>query len=231
MFDTFDSRALRLADCYAQRFMKPGTYRYAVLPAGAHCLTDERPFVINVGNESTRKKMNQETVLVTAERGRFGVAKDQQEVRIEPGDLVLWHCADRGAMPFTVVGDKEFFGSHRLVNESGYSHAFSAAGEYHWADAYGSGAGGVVRVRDLACREPSDLKKWREKMSRATVVMISDGHAEPAEVEIAVGQTVFFAVTKGQGISITDRRMLEAHRARHGPGEKTEHGRSPATAG
>ncbi len=222
MFDTFDSRALRLTDCYAQRFMKAGTYRYAVLGAGAHCMTGERPFVINVSKESTRKKMSQVTVLVTIERGRFRVEKEQEEVRIEPGDLVLWHCTDRKAMPFTVIGDKDFFGSHRLVNESGYSHAFGAAGEYHWVDAYGSGAGGVVRVQDAVCREPADFQRLREKMCTGTVVMISDGRAEPREVEISTGQTVFFAVTKGPGISITDRRALEAQRPRHGAGEKEQ---------
>ena len=34
--------------------------------------------------------------------------------------------------------------------------------------------------------------------------MISDGQPEPAEVEIMLGQTVFFAVVKGPGVSITE---------------------------
>jgi hypothetical protein len=38
--------------------------------------------------------------------------------------------------------------------------------------------------------------------------MISDNEAQPPEVEILTGQTVFFAVTKSKGISVTDERLL-----------------------
>ena len=39
--------------------------------------------------------------------------------------------------------------------------------------------------------------------------MIEKDKAEPAEVEIAVGQTVFFAVlVTGPGITITDERLI-----------------------
>ena len=34
--DQLDSRVLRFTDSYAQRFMRPGTYRYGVVAAGAH---------------------------------------------------------------------------------------------------------------------------------------------------------------------------------------------------
>ena len=55
MMDTLDSRALRFTDCYAQRFMKAGTYPYNVLPVMGHCVSSERPFTIRVkdaGSES-----------------------------------------------------------------------------------------------------------------------------------------------------------------------------------
>lgn len=35
MTENLDSRALRNIDCYGQRFMKPGTYAYALVPAGS----------------------------------------------------------------------------------------------------------------------------------------------------------------------------------------------------
>ena len=38
--------------------------------------------------------------------------------------------------------------------------------------------------------------------------MIQNGKAEPASVEIVTGQTVFFAIVKAPGISITDERIL-----------------------
>jgi plastocyanin len=206
MIDALDSRALRLTDCYGQRFMKAGTYRYHVLPVGGHYMTEERPFSVKVTDRAGQAKMTQHSLVVTIDRGRFRV--DREDVAIGTGDLVLWNCPDPKAMPYMVVGDKEFFGSHRLLNESGYSHAFGSAGEYQWRDAYGSGLSGVVRVRNPECKTEPDFQRWHKSLAKGTLVTIGDGRAEPREVDIVTGQTVFFAVTKGPGISITDQRLL-----------------------
>lgn len=206
MLDSFDSRALRLTDCYGQRFMKAGTFHYHVLPAGAECVVDERPFVITAVETKGKSGMTQHHVTVRAEGAAFKV--DPPELQIEAGDLVLWHCPDAKAVPYAVVGDKDFFASTRLLNESGFTHAFSAAGEYRWRDAYGSDVGGVIRVRDPSCKNHNDVRKWRAALGSATLVMISDNKAQPPEVEILTGQTVFFAVTKSKGVSVTDERLL-----------------------
>lgn len=215
MIDAFDSRALRLTDCYAQRFMKAGTYRYHVLVVGGQHVTAERPFTVKVKERAAQTRMTQHTVAVKAEGGKFRV--DRVEVAIEAGDLVLWNCADPTTVPYMVVGDKEFFGSHRLLNESGYSHAFGLAGEYHWQDAYGGGAAGVVRVTNPQCKTEPDFRRWHTSLAKGTLVTISDGRAEPREVDIATGQTVFFVITKGPGISITDQRLLARHDGGHRP--------------
>ena len=214
MLDAFDSRALRLTDCYGQRFMKAGTYRYAVLPVGGHYVTEERPFTVKVTERGAQTKMVQHSVVVNVDRGKFRV--DRDEVAIGVGDLVLWNCPDSKAMPYMVVGDQEFFGSHRLVNESGYSHAFGLAGEYRWKDAYGSAVAGVVRVKNPECTTEPDFQRWHKALTKGTLVTIGDGRAEPREVDIHTGQTVFFAITKGPGISITDQRLL----GRQGEGPK-----------
>jgi plastocyanin len=211
MLDSFDSRALRLTDCYGQRFMKVGTFRYHVLPAGADCIVDERPFVVNVVETKGKDGMNQHDVTVRADGAAF--AADPPELTIEAGDLVLWHCPNAKAVPYMVVGDKEFFASTRLLNESGFTHAFGAAGEYRWRDAYGSDVGGVIRVRDPSCKNHQDMKKWRAALSSPALVMITDDKAQPPEVEILTGQTVFFAVTKSKGVSVTDERLLGKARA------------------
>jgi plastocyanin len=218
MTDALDSRALRLTDCYGQRFMKAGVYRYHVLPVGGHFVTEDRPFTVKV-TERPPGKMTQHTVLVKFDGGKFGV--DREDITIGSGDLVLWHCPDPKATPYMVIGDKEFFDSHRLVNESGYSHAFGLAGEYHWRDAHGSGAAGVVRVKPPTCKAPQDYERWHRSLAKGTVVMITDARAEPREVEIATGQTVFFAITKGPGISITDERLLARQGGGH-PGTSTK---------
>lgn len=213
MIDTFDSRALRVTDCYGQRFMKPGTYRYHVVPAHGHGITEERPFSIEVKERGSQPKMSQKSVVVSS-RGR-GFAVQPEVLTIETGDIVLWNCPDSKALPYSVIGDKEFFGSHRLTNECGYTHAFGSAGEYRWLDAYGSGASGTVQVKNPECRHQADLDRWRKLLKKGTVVMVTHGRAEPHDVQIVTGQTVFFAITKGPGISITDERVL-ADRQRAG---------------
>ena len=214
MTDTFDSRALRATDCYGQRFMKAGTYPYAIVGAHAHCMTDERPFVVKVGESTGKPKLGQRTLIITLDAGRFHV--EPSEVTIDAGDLVLWNCPNTKAMPYMVVGDKEFFGSSRLVNESGYSHAFAAPGNYAWRDAYGSGASGTIRVSDPVCRSQAELEQWRQSLRKGALITIDDRTAHPREVAIVTGQTVFFAVTKGPGISITDERLLTRTADVHG---------------
>jgi plastocyanin len=206
--NTLDSRALGFGDCYGQRFMKPGTYRYDVVSAGGGPLVSDFPFTIEVVAAEGESAMKQHDVVVKT-KGR-GFAVDQEVVTIGEGDLVLWACADPNAHAFEVRGDQAFFGSGALTNECGYSHAFGTPGEHHWADALGGSAGGVVRVKDVRCSSPAELATWRKRLSRGTVVMINDGKAEPAEVDVVMGQRVFFAVVNGAPMTITDTALLSA---------------------
>jgi plastocyanin len=210
MYDEFDSRALRRTDCFGQRFMKAGTYRYGVFPANGQHLSLERPFAIKVDEARPGQRMKQHTVTLSVVKGGF--KPDKPEITIEAGDMVVWNCPEKAMTPYAVVGDKEFFASSRLVNECGYSHAFGLPGDYHWVDAFGGPVQGVVRVRDPGVKTKDDLEKWRQTLAQGTVVMIDDQQAKPREIEIFVGQTVFFAVTKSAGLSITDERLLETRK-------------------
>lgn len=208
MYNAFDSRALGRADCYAQRFMRPGQYRYNIVPGYGQALSTDFPFVIKVDdNESNDREMSQHNLCV-GPSGK-GFAPHSNELRIGVGDMVVWNGG--GEIPFAVVGDQDFFNSHRMVNECGFSHAFGQAGDYHWRDAFGSNLSGLVRVRNPDCSDDASLMKWRESLSNGNIVMISDGKADHAELDIYTGQTVFFAIVKTPGISITDARILETH--------------------
>jgi plastocyanin len=208
MYNELDSRALGRADCYAQRFMRIGDYHYNIVPGHGQALSTDYPFVIHV-DESGKKaaKMTQHSLRVTPSGNGFTVAPATLTIAV--GDMVVWNGG--GDIPFAVVGDQDFFNSHKMVNECGFSHAFGTAGEYHWRDAFGSELAGVVRVRDPDCRKDPDLKKWREALSKGNLVMINDGKADQTELDIYTGQTVFFALVKTSGISITDSRLLEHH--------------------
>lgn len=204
--DNLDSRSLRLTDCYGQRFMREGKYAWAALPAGGGVIDLERPHTIEVTPRRKDGKMTQHDVQLRW-RGRQFVP-DQPQLAIEVGDLVVWHCPDAEAPGWEIAGDQAFFGSAALVNECGYSHAFGTPGRYEWADAHGSGLGGVVHVEAVHCKGADDIARWRKQIADAALVMVQGGKAQPAEVKVVVGQTVYFAVVTGPGITVTDRRLL-----------------------
>lgn len=208
--DSFDSRALRYTDAYGQRFMREGTYRYHLGKAGSGRLGEHATYTIRVEGGEKNHKMRQHTILVLHKDGGF--EPDDPEIAIQAGDLVMWACRQAAAPAFEVVGSKDFFGSASLVNECGYAHAFSAPGDYEWTDANGGKAHGVVHVRDPKCRNQKEIDKWQKKLGKGALVMITDEKVEPGELEIVTGQTVYFAVVKSGGISITDRRVAEVSR-------------------
>jgi plastocyanin len=222
MSENLDSRALRNTDCYGQRFMKPGIYPYALVPAGGAGASSDFPYVVEVVEKSSERDggMNQSTVTVrfvkerhgdccderTSDPGRF--VPDQERVTVEAGDMVVWNSPDAATRPFGVDGQKEFFSSSVLTNECGYTHVFMTPGEHEYVDANGSGLRGVVRVADPKPRNTDDLRAWQARLGEGALVMINDGRPEPAEVEIMLGQTVFFAVVTGPGVTITDASLV-----------------------
>jgi plastocyanin len=206
MMDTFDSRALRYTDCYGQRFMRPGVYRYGLGPAGACVPSPERSFRIEVAGSERPGGMA--THYVTVRKDDARLQADPPLLAIAVGDLVIWHCPHSAAYPYVVDGEADFFGSAKLVNESGFSHAFTSPGEYAWADAHGSRLHGVVHVATADVGSEAARCRWLERLRQGALVLIDGDHAEPARVEIVTGQTVFFTIVKGPGVTITDRRLL-----------------------
>lgn len=210
-----DSRAIGWASCFAQRFMRPGTYRYSVVPGYGQSLASDYPYSVVVGDRKTGE-MSQHDVRVSDEGRGFTV--DRPEISIGLGDLVLWSGHGRTRAAFAIVGEQEFFNSHRMVNECGYSHAFGTPGEYRWVDAFGSSVGGRIRVRQPeGCDGPEGLARWQKRLGEGHLVMIADGRADKDQLDVLVGQTVFFAVVTGPGISITDERLLELGRTPDSP--------------
>lgn len=203
-----DSRHLQATDCYGQRFMREGGYRYHALPAGGGAVNLDRPFSIQVGPRKSEGKMTQHHVALRWDGQRF--LPEREQLAIEAGDLVSWNCPDQKAPAYEIAGDKPFFDSSLLTNECGYSHAFGLPGTYRWRDANGSGLSGVVRVKAVQCATRADLAHWRAQLGKAQLVMVHQGKAEPAEVDIVVGQTVYFAIVTGPGITITDERLADA---------------------
>lgn len=211
MMDTFDSRALRFTDCYGQRFMRPAVYCYGLAFAGACVPSPEQSFQIEVAGSERPGGMA--THYVTVRKDGSRLQADPPLLAIAVGDLVIWHCPHSAAYPYAVDGEADFFGSAKLVNESGFSHAFTSPGDYVWADAHGSRLQGVVHVAKADVGSEAARCRWLELVRQGALVMIDGEQAEPVRIEIVTGQTVFFAIVKGPGVTVTDRRLLSHNSA------------------
>ena len=208
--DTLDSRALSYVDCFARRFAKAGSVTYGITSASVRCgLHDEDAFVIDVQErrQAGGKGENaQHDVTVKMKAGRFTV--EPAKLSIQAGDVVMWHAASSAVPGFIVSGQAGDlrFSSASLDAESLYTHAFGVPGTYEWGDTGQSKIGGRVVVKDLDTKSKEDCEKWMSSLSEGALVTIK-GRAEPQQVEIVTGQTVFFAVVDAPGITITDQRL------------------------
>jgi plastocyanin len=198
-----DSRSLGPFDCYSLRFPRPGTYPYAVTRTGLRGLTADRPFTVIVTDDRP-DEIAQHDVTVTW-TGRELVA-DPAELTITTGDVVLWH-GDGAGVPFEIHGDDDLIDSGSLRDQSGYTHFFGNPGRYTWIDANGSGLRGSITVRDPEAAGPRGRARWLAQLSQGHVVTIDGEKAEPAELEIVTGQTVYFAVVAAPGITVTDESL------------------------
>lgn len=211
--NSLDSRFLRLGDCFVQKFSKAGTYKYIVTAGPGSFLpgTEGKNAVVvepSKGKEKEGSESGQHVVVVRLKDGNLVAEPARLEVGL--GDTVLWHTPDRATPGFAVIGEgKEgTFSSAALAAEAVYTHAFGSPGTYEWVDANGSSLRGEIVVEQMEVKQPHDRRKWVESLAKGTLIHIVGEKAEPSRVKILSGQTVFWAVEKAAGISITDSRLV-----------------------
>jgi plastocyanin len=203
---TLDSRSLGYTNTFGRSFREPGSVRYRLAGAAFACgIRDELPFAIEVADGGGEPA--QHDVTVRQEGG--DLVADPRELSIAAGDFVLWHSA-RATPGYTVQGDGAggAFDSSALTEQTLYTHAFGLPGEYRWVDANRRSVSGVVTVTTLDSDVREECDKWTASLAEGTLVTIDGDRPDPPEVTILAGQTVFFAVTRGDGITVTDDRLL-----------------------
>ncbi len=212
--NTLDSRLLHFTDCFAHRFSTPGTFRYDVSPLpsmfaprrhdGDDDDENEGAHVVVVETEGAQR---QHHVRVSVVRGRLTVSPRRLEV--SAGDLVCWSADHSVTTGYVVRGriGSATVDSAALHHESVFTHAFGVAGDVEYADAGGSGLRGRVRVVHPG-QQDERRERWAASVGQGTLVHVRGEQAEPAEVEILVGQTVFWAIEDAPGVSITDVTRL-----------------------
>lgn len=211
-----DSRMLGQVNTFIQKVTEPGDLvidlRDAV--AGFVPLNEDAPMKMKVkaSRKSAAELRNggkQHDLPIRFDKGKFEATEPPQGV--EQGDVLVFHPADRGQRHFAVSGrvGERSFSSTELVDQAVYTHAFGRAGTYRWADANGSKVGGEIVVRDDPATGKQGAERAIERMAEGAVVHIVGDDVTPRKLEITTGQTVFFAVEKTKGITITDVRLLE----------------------
>lgn len=207
--NSLDSRFLSFGDTFAQNFPRPGRYSYTFgQPVANRFAPDGTRFTINVKEAADKEREGQQHNVVVRQEGKT-LKADPPALEIEAGDLVLWAALDSSTPGFSVSGrsENDSFSSAALAREALYTHAFGSPGVFDWEDANGRRVAGKVTVTMPETKSARETDAYKERLTRATLVTISGEKVEPAQVEVVVGQTVFFAVEKADGITITDRRL------------------------
>ncbi|HUB38539.1 MAG TPA: hypothetical protein VMA72_06790 [Streptosporangiaceae bacterium] len=204
-----DSRVISRINCFAHRFSAPGTFRYglSLLPVPASHHDDEtRVQTVIVGVQAVG---GQRTHYVTVSSGADGLSASPARLEVSAGDIVAWSADKSVRFGFRVRGamGDDVLDSAALRTESIFTHAFGLAGSYEWTDANGSGLSGRVSVMMPDASSTQDARL--EQMHKGTLVHVTGSQAEPAHVEITVGQTVVWAVERAPGVTITDRSLLQ----------------------
>lgn len=204
--NTLDSRFCRLGDTFAQRFTQPGNYAYDFNLPGVPPFGHANRYSISVkGTFDSNKEGKQH--FVTVRRDGTNFVADPPKLEIETGDVVLWNTNEASTPGFSISGKSETdsFNSGDMVKNAMYSHAFGSPGEIEWLDANAHGPSGKIVVKMPKTDSAKDMEAFQETLTQGAVIIINGKKADKSQVEIFVGQTVFFAVEKAEGIAITQR--------------------------
>jgi plastocyanin len=204
-----DSRSLAYVDCYAQRFPAPGSINYHLSSTPTPFpLPGANTFTIEVREGQGEPEGKQHDVTVRVADGKL--VADPPDVTIQQGDVVLWNAPDASSFRFTVQGgDEKFsFSSASLSAECLFSHVFLTPGVVKWIDANGTPVGGTIRVKEVDSSDAERSRQWVAALEAPSIITVEAETATPDALEVMAGQTVFWAISRASGITVTDERMV-----------------------
>jgi hypothetical protein len=215
--NSLDSRRLTPGDCFAQRFPSPGQVRCLVSAAssgGAGNAGGDEDLIIEVTPRAVAESSPKQVNVLVKSDGKGGLDLDTKRLSIETGDGVLFYATYPPAIGFVIRGEGPnfTFDSARMRDGAIYTHAFGSPGRYEWIDPYRGGISGVVQVSDYTVKETNDRDRWFEILKKPAAFEIKGDYSSPKQVDIVVGQTVFWSVSDSRGVSITDARLGRVYR-------------------
>lgn len=211
-----DSRMLGPLNCFVQKVTEPGEVSFEIRKSAAGFVPMQKDVANRIKVKSKkataaqlRTTGKQHMVPVAFEKGEFRPLSMPKE--LEEGDAILFHPSERTGPAFAVIGrmGKTTFSSTELRDQAVFTHAFGLPGRYEWADANGSGVGGVIVVENEPATGKMAAERAMQRISEGVLVHIVGTKVQPRELRISTGQTVFFAVEQTEGITITDVSLLK----------------------
>jgi hypothetical protein len=200
--DFLNSRHLTSQDGYVHPFRQPGEFAYSALLSDVTGETESG--IIIVGGDGVPEGTGTQFDIVfhwdTAAR-RFMPRESDMKLTIRPNDFVMFQfdAAVPGQPPcFILVQEKESIegDSRRLKTHDAFTHFFLSPGEY----AYRLGEA-TYRISVADQRSMSEGEHQRQT-EQPLVIMVNGSNVSVPHGRIVAGQTVIWAVERGEDVHV-----------------------------
>jgi len=210
--DFLNSQHLTSQDSFIHPFRNAGTFDYSARTSdygdvqGGTIMVQAAKAAIGKGNQHN-------VVFHWDPAIRAFVPREQdRKLTIKQNDFVIFHFdqAQPGQPPCFILGqsgEKVEFDSRRLGTHDAFTHFFLSAGEY----AYRIGRD-VHRV-SVASHQEFSAEEHEQRAREGVVVMIAGEQPRTKHVKVVAGQTVVWAVEKGENLSIQSVAYEDAKKA------------------
>jgi len=207
--DFLNSQHLTSQDSFVHLFRDAGDFTYSA-PVSDYAQSKQGTITVQKAKTAVGKGTQHEVVFHWDTSARSFVPREEDlRKSIQQNDFVLFRfCRAEPGQPTCFIsglrGDKVEFDSRRLRAQQGFTHFFLTAGEF----SYHLGRG-IYRISVTDHREFT-VEDHKSRASDAVVIIVNGGEPSLKHAKIVTGQTIIWAVEKGENVSIEG----EAHNPR-----------------
>ncbi|HEY4934900.1 MAG TPA: hypothetical protein VII23_25300 [Terriglobales bacterium] len=203
--DFLNSQHLTSHDSFVHLFSDAGDFTYF---ASVSDYVQGKQGTITVQKAETAVgKGKQHEVVFHWDKSTRGFVPREEDMKksIQTNDFVLFRfCRAEPGQPTCFIlghrGDKKVeFDSRHLRTQQAFMHFFLTAGEHSYRLGRGTYQVSVTDHRDL------EVEEHQKRASQAVVIVVSGDQPSPKHANIVTGQTVIWAVEKGENVSIEDQ--------------------------
>jgi hypothetical protein len=198
--DFLNSRHLTSQNGYAHPFPRPGEFAYSALGSGSEAAQSG---IIIVGGEPAAERKGKQFDIVfhwDAPTRRFLPRESDLRLTVRPNDFVLFQfdAAVPGQPPcFILIREKEAIeaDSRSLKTHDAYTHFFLSPGEYVYRL-------GQARYRISVADHHATSQQTHDGQTQPLVIMVNGSKISVPHGRIVAGQTVIWAIERGENVHI-----------------------------